>query len=67
MLYHSLCIFKTSSKLSDTDFLQWKYPVRADPGICRLERRRIKQDLLQLAKCLFGKLARPVLAHPKCK
>ena len=39
---------------------------RAARGICRLERRR-EQELLQLAKCPFGKLARPALAHPKYK
>ena len=39
-------------------------PGRATRGTCRLERRR-EQELLQLAKCPFGKLARPVLAHPK--
>ena len=39
----------------------------ADPGICRHVRRLIKEDPLQLAKSPFGKLAPPVLAHPKCK
>ena len=39
---------------------------RAARGICGLERRR-EQELLQLAKCPFRKLARPVLAHPKRK
>lgn len=39
----------------------------ADPGICRQERRLIKEDPLQLAKSPFGKLASPVLARPKCK
>ena len=39
---------------------------RAARGICRLERRR-EQELLQLAKCPFGKLARPALAHTKYK
>ena len=42
-------------------------PGRATRGICRLVERRREQEMLQLAKCPFGKLARPVLAHPKRK